>query len=167
MSICSITALDACSYSHRFDQGRRPHLIRIAGCFYSASTHTGSRSYTAAQCPRMDSDRDCRNFCVSWAYRSSYPTTLGNQWLKRLMGSAWTWRGAKPKWQEADLQFVEQLIEQEPRTYNSAQLAQKLAEQTQVKLSPRRLRHLLQKRAIDGNAPATASEANKTWSKSN
>jgi len=41
----------------------------------------------------------------------------------------------KQKWQEADLQTVEQWIEQDARTYNSHQLAQKLSEQRQVKLS--------------------------------
>lgn len=74
-------------------------------------------------------------------------------------------RGAKRKWQETDLQTVQQWIEQDTRTYNSHQLAQKLAEQRQVKLSPRRLRHLLQKRAGVGNELAIASEANKTLSK--
>jgi len=43
--------------------------------------------------------------------------------------------GAKQKWQEADLQTVEQWIEQDARTYNSHQLLQKLSEQRQVKLS--------------------------------
>jgi len=41
--------------------------------------------------------------------------------------------GCKTKWQEADLQTVEQWIEQDARTYNSHQLAQKLSEQRQVK----------------------------------
>lgn len=76
-------------------------------------------------------------------------------------------RGAKRKWQEADLQYLEQCLEQEPQTYNSAQLAQKLVQERQVHLSAERLRHILQKRAGDGNAPATVNEANKTQSKSN
>jgi len=70
----------------------------------------------------------------------------------------------KTKWQEADLQTVEQWIEQDARTYNN-QLAQKLSEQRQVKLSPRRLRHLLQKKGFDGNELVTATEASKTLSK--
>jgi len=70
----------------------------------------------------------------------------------------------KTKWQEADLQTVEQWIEQDARTYNSHQLAQKLSEQRQVKLSPRRLRHL-QKKGFDGNELVTATEASKTLSK--
>ncbi len=61
--------------------------------------------------------------------------------------------------------MVEQWVEQEPRTYNTHQLAQKLAEKRQVKLSPRRLRYLLQKRAIEGNELVIVSEANKTLSK--
>lgn len=44
-------------------------------------------------------------------------------------------RGAKRKWQSADLQYLEQCLEQEPRTYNSAQLAQKLVQERQVHLS--------------------------------
>lgn len=71
-------------------------------------------------------------------------------------------RGAKRKWQEADLQYLEQCLEQEERTYNSAQLAQKLVQERQVHLSAERLRHILQKRAGNGNAPAKATEASKT-----
>jgi len=63
------------------------------------------------------------------------------------------------------LQTVEQWIEQDARTYNSHQLAQKLSEQRQVKLSPRRLRHLLQKKGLDGNELVTATEASKTLKK--
>lgn len=73
-------------------------------------------------------------------------------------------RGAKRRWQEADLQYIEQCLEQEPRTDNSPQLAQKLEQERSCRLSPDRLRHLLQKRATDGNAPATISEANQTLS---
>ncbi len=89
------------------------------------------------------------------------------RWEDKGLGGLWEapGRGAKPKWQEADLQLVEQWVEQEPRTYNTHQLAQKLAEKRQVKLSPRRLRYLLQKRAFAGNELVIVSEANKTLSK--
>jgi len=76
-------------------------------------------------------------------------------------------RGAKRKWQEADLQYLEHCLEQEERTYNSMQLAQKLASERAVKLSPDRLRHLLQKRALNGNAHGTVIEQNKTFSINN
>ena len=76
-----------------------------------------------------------------------------------------TGRGAKRKWQEADLQYLEQCLEQEPRTYNSAQVAQKLVQERQVHLSAERLRHILQKRALNGNAPAKVTESSLTLSR--
>lgn len=89
------------------------------------------------------------------------------RWEQDGLGGLWELpgRGAKRRWQEADLQSVEQWIEQDRRTYNSPQLAQKLAKERQVTLSARRLRHLLQKRAFAGNAPDTLIKANKTPSK--
>lgn len=88
-------------------------------------------------------------------------------WEHKGLGGLWEapGRGAKRRWQETDLQTVEQWIEQDARTYNSHQLAQKLAEARQVQLSPGRLRHLLQKRAGAGNELVTASEVNKLQSK--
>lgn len=89
------------------------------------------------------------------------------RWQQDGLGGLWEapGRGAKRQWQEADLQSVEQWIEQEERTYNSSQLAQKLTTERQVKLSARRLRHLLQKRALAGNGLDTRTEVNKTLSK--
>lgn len=89
------------------------------------------------------------------------------RWEHKGLGGLWEapGRGAKRKWLEADLQTVEQWIEQDPRSYNSHQLAQKLALNRQVTLSPRRLRHLLQKRAFAGNELVIATEASKTLSK--
>ena len=73
-------------------------------------------------------------------------------------------RGAKRKWLETDLQYLEQCLEKEGRTYNSLQLAHKLSQERQVKLSPDRLRHLLQKRALSGNAHGTVIELSKILS---
>lgn len=89
------------------------------------------------------------------------------RWQDQGLGGLWEapGRGAKRKWQEADLQAVEQWIEQDARSYNSYQLAQKLAEHRQVTLSPRRLRYLLQKRAFAGNELVIAIKASKTLSK--
>ena len=61
------------------------------------------------------------------AYRASNPTTVAAEGVRGLWEVPG--RGAKRKWQETDLQTVEQWIEQSARTYNSHQLAQKLAEQ--------------------------------------
>ena len=71
------------------------------------------------------------------------------RWQAGGLGGLWEalGRGAKRKWQETDLQYLEQCLELDGRTYNSIQLAQKLSQERQVKLSPDRLRHLLQKRA--------------------
>jgi len=90
------------------------------------------------------------------------------RWEQNGLGGLWEafGRGAKRQWQEADLQSVEQWIEQDPRTYNSSQLAHKLSIERQVKLSAGRLRHILQKRAFAGNGLDTRTEANKILSKS-
>lgn len=74
-------------------------------------------------------------------------------------------RGAKRKWQTADLEYLTECLDQDPRTYTSAQLAQKLQQERQVTLSSDRLRRILKKKDIAGNAPDTAIAANKTRSK--
>lgn len=91
------------------------------------------------------------------------------RWQTDGLGGLWEapGRGAKRKWQEADLQYLEHCLEQSERTYNSMQLAQKLEQERSVQLSSDRLRHLLQKRAGDGNAHDIASEQNKTFSTNN
>lgn len=71
------------------------------------------------------------------------------RWQADGLGGLWEapGRGAKRKWSEADMQHLEKCLEQEERTYNSFQLALKLSQERNVKLSPDRLRHVLQKRA--------------------
>lgn len=76
-------------------------------------------------------------------------------------------RGATATWSEADKQLLETWVEDDPRTYNSTQLARKQQQQRQIKLSPDWIRRVMKKRASAGNAPATASETNRTCSKSN
>jgi len=86
------------------------------------------------------------------------------RWEQQGLGGLWEapGRGAKPKWQETDLQYLEQALETENCTYNCDQLVQKLAQERQVSLSASRLRHLLQKRAGAGSGRDTRIEANKT-----
>jgi hypothetical protein len=50
------------------------------------------------------------------------------------------------RWQEADRRYLEQCLEQEPRTYNAQQLTKKLKSERQVQLSPDRIRRILKKR---------------------
>ncbi|WP_224312000.1 MULTISPECIES: IS630 family transposase [Nostocaceae] len=57
-------------------------------------------------------------------------------------------RGGKSRWAEADMVFLEECLELEPRTYNSVQLAQKLEQERSVKLSPDWLRQVLKKGII-------------------
>lgn len=67
-------------------------------------------------------------------------------------------RSGRPRgWQEADLDYLEEVIEQDPRTFNSRQLVQQLADHRDVHLSRRHLRRVLKKRATAGSAPATAT----------
>lgn len=74
-------------------------------------------------------------------------------------------RGTKAKWTESDMQYLERCLEQEPRTYNSAQLAQKLSQERRVKLSADWIRRVLQKRAGPGSEPGIANVASKTHNK--
>ena len=80
-----------------------------------------------------------------------------HRWQKFGMDGLWEspGRGAKPKWTEDDIVFLEECLKKEPRTYNSRQLAQKLESDLrfaaalryrQIKLSSDRLRRVLKKR---------------------
>ncbi len=86
------------------------------------------------------------------------------RWQTLGLGGLWDapGRGDKPRWQQEDLEYLEQCLEQQPRTYNSGQLAQKLSEQRQVTLSADRIRRLLKKRASVGSVPATVTSISKT-----
>lgn len=54
-------------------------------------------------------------------------------------------RGAKPKCKMEDLTFLTNSLDEDMRTYNSAQLARKLKEERGIDLSSDRLRRLLKK----------------------
>ena len=85
------------------------------------------------------------------------------RWQQLALGGLWdaSGRGAKAKWLEADMVYLEQCLEQEPRTYNSQQLSHKLEQERQVNLSADRIRRILQKRAIEGSERGTPNEADK------
>ena len=89
------------------------------------------------------------------------------RWKNDGLGGLWEapGRGAKPKWQPSDLDYLTACLDQEPRTYTSAQLAQKLKQERLVDLSSDRLRRLLKKKDIGGNAPGTATNRSKTPSR--
>jgi transposase len=70
------------------------------------------------------------------------------RWEHYGLGGLWEapGRGAKPKWRPSDLDYLTACLDEEPRTYNSAQLAQKLKRERLVDLSSDRLRRLLKKK---------------------
>ena len=94
-----------------------------------------------------------------------------HKWKKLGVEGLWSkpGRGGKPRWAEADMVFLEECLQKEPRTYNSVQLAQKLEQERSIKLSPDWLRRVLKKRGSFGNEPEKAIKENKTqyYNKSN
>lgn len=91
-----------------------------------------------------------------------------HRWEKGGLGGLWEapGRGAKPKWQVADLEYLEECLETEPRTYNSVQLAQKLKQERAVDLSSDRLRRLLKKNLSLETYPQEPSSEARPDSKS-
>ncbi|MEI6445939.1 MAG: helix-turn-helix domain-containing protein [Nostocales cyanobacterium ELA583] len=83
---------------------------------------------------------------LNWAI-STVRQTL-HRWEK--MGLAGLWdapgRGGKPRYSEDDLEYLENCLSEETQTYNSRQLAKKLASDRQVYLSADRLRRVLKAR---------------------
>ena len=86
------------------------------------------------------------------------------RWAQGGLGGLWdaSGRGAKPKWNEEDMAYLEQCLDLDQRTYNSEQLAAKLEQERQVKLSADRIRRILQKRGSGGSGLVTRNTDNKT-----
>jgi transposase len=87
-----------------------------------------------------------------------------HRWVEMGLGGLWSapGRGTKPKWEESDIVYLEECLKNEPRRYNSRQLAQKLEQERGVKLSPDRLRRILKKKKLFGNERDLAIKASKT-----
>jgi transposase len=71
-----------------------------------------------------------------------------HKWEKEGMEGLWELpgRGAKPRLKQEDIEYLEKCLEQEPRTYNSQQLAEKLEQERNIKLSRSTIRRALKKR---------------------
>ena len=83
------------------------------------------------------------------------------RWQQQGLGGLWEapGRGTKRLWQEEDMQYLEQCLEQQERTYNSMQLATVLEQERQVNLSADRIRRILQKRGrVETNATQPAQK---------
>lgn len=85
------------------------------------------------------------------------------RWKYRGIGGLWeeVGRGRKPKWAAADMEYIEEWIEQDQRTYNSNQLAKKLKQERAVDLSGDRLRRILKKKVTDGKGQGIVIEKSK------
>lgn len=85
------------------------------------------------------------------------------RWQERGLVGLWSasGRGAKPKWTAQDLEYIETCLNEEERTYNSIQLAQKLKRERAVNLSSDRLRRILKKKDIVGKEQDKATEKNR------
>jgi transposase len=70
------------------------------------------------------------------------------RWQKGGLGGLWEapGRGKRRRWQESDMVYLEQVLRTDERTYSSPQLAEKLAQERHVHLSPDHLRQVLKKR---------------------
>lgn len=90
------------------------------------------------------------------------------RWQRGGLGGLWDTpgRGMKQRWCEADMQYLEERLDQDQRTYNSAQLSTLLEQERGVKLSADRIRRILQKRGSLGSALVTASSTTQTQSTS-
>lgn len=86
------------------------------------------------------------------------------RWSARGLVGLWSepGRGAKTKWKTEDLEYIENCLNQEQRTYNSIQLARKLKQERAVDLSSDRLRRILKKKDIVGKEPDKVIAKNKT-----
>lgn len=89
-----------------------------------------------------------------------------HRWNSQGLGGLWDapHPGAKPRLSVEDLEHIESCLRQEQRTYNSHQLARKLADERQVYLSGDHLRRVLKKRGLFGSELDTVTEANKILS---
>lgn len=70
------------------------------------------------------------------------------RWQTGGLGGLWEASGrGKPRcWQEADMVYLEHVLREDERTYTAAQLAEKLYQDRQIRLSPGYLREVLEKR---------------------
>nr|WP_277879277.1 helix-turn-helix domain-containing protein [Leptolyngbya sp. FACHB-711] len=87
-----------------------------------------------------------------------------HRWQRQGLGGLWDAprAGRRLQWQETDCAHLEATLEQDAKTYSSAQLAEQLAQQRQVQLSRYQVQRILKKRALAGNAPASAINSDKT-----
>jgi transposase len=68
-------------------------------------------------------------------------------------------RGAKRRWTDEDLGYIETCLKEESRTYNCVQLSRKLKQERLVDLSSNHLREILKKKLpMETHSPESSSE---------
>ncbi len=104
------------------------------------------------------------NIAAHFDWHEKTVTKVLRQWKNLGLEGLWEspGRGGKPKWKDSDIIFLEECLRQEPRTYNSSQLALKLKTERNVQMSPDRLRRVLKKRGLIGSGQERATKENKT-----
>lgn len=87
---------------------------------------------------------------LDWA-ESTVRSTFRRWWDRGIEGlTEAPGRGTQQTWHEEDLLFVEQCLQQQPRSFNAMQLSRLLEHERGVRLGPDHLRKLLKKRASVG-----------------
>jgi transposase len=83
-----------------------------------------------------------------FGWRSQTVRDTLHRWQDGGSGGLWDapHPGAERRWQSEDIEYLENCIRDEQRTYNSHQLAEKLKSERHVTLSADHLRQILQKR---------------------
>jgi len=73
-----------------------------------------------------------------------------HKWEKQGLQGLWelSGRGLKPTLKQEDIEYLENCLKQEARTYNSRQLAEKLEKERGIKLSPHTIRRALKKKGV-------------------
>ncbi len=107
-----------------------------------------------------------KKIAVYFHWRETTVRTALHRWIAHGLEGLWDKQrtGRKRTWQPEDIEYLEQSLETEQRTYNSKQLAKKLSLERQVNLSPDLVRQLLKKKESSGNAVVTLIKASKTQS---
>ena len=78
--------------------------------------------------------------CAVAKYKQKSPHTVRaslNRWAKQGLRGLWEkmGRGRKRNWKEEDIRYIEVCLEEDERTYDGAQLSQKLTQERGVSLS--------------------------------
>jgi transposase len=71
-----------------------------------------------------------------------------HRWQKQGLGGLWDAPkpGGQRRWEAADFAYLEDCLRQDPRRYSAKQLAEKLAQERDVHLSPEQVRQILRQR---------------------